>query len=189
MFTRASAVTRVSAVDRVGLPNFAKEALLSRRLIALVLAAMAVSAGVAVLATLAIADDPPTAQREALAAANNPAGAKGRTLGLSRVVVPSGAQLALHHHAGTQTAYVDRGVLTYTVKAGSVTVRQGPADGKSKVVRTIGAGQTGPIKAGQWIVEQPTTIHQAANRGSAAVVIYLASLFPIGAPPSIPESS
>jgi quercetin dioxygenase-like cupin family protein len=104
------------------------------------------------------------------------------------VLIPAGAQLALHHHAGTQVAYIDRGVLTYTVKAGSVTVRKGPADGKSTVVRKIGAGQTGQIRAGQWIVEQPTTIHQAANQGSAAVVVYLASLFPIGSPPSIPES-
>jgi quercetin dioxygenase-like cupin family protein len=158
------------------------------RLVVLVLVAMALSATTAVFATLGLAADPPTAQREALAAKNNPTGAKGRTLGLSRVEIPAGAQLALHHHAGTQVAYIDAGVLTYTVQAGSVTVRKGPADGKSTVVRRIGAGQTGTIKAGEWIVEEPTTIHKAANNGSKPVTVYLASLFPIGSPPSIPES-
>jgi quercetin dioxygenase-like cupin family protein len=157
------------------------------KLLALLLTAMALSATTASLATLALADDPPTAQREALAAQNDPTGGKGRTLALSRVTIPAGAQIALHHHAGTQVAYIDKGALTYTVKSGSVTVRKGPAD-KPTVVRKIGAGQTGTIRAGQWIVEQPTTIHQAANRGSAAVVVYLSSLFPIGSPPSIPES-
>jgi quercetin dioxygenase-like cupin family protein len=161
----------------------------SRKILVLVLSAMALSAaGAATVATLAIADDPPTAKREALAAKNNPTGGKGRTLALSRVTIPAGAQLALHHHAGTQAAYIDRGVLTYTVKSGSVTVRTGPAD-SSRVLRKIGPGQTANLKAGQWIVEEPSTIHQAANQGSAAVVVYLASLFPIGSPPSIPENS
>jgi quercetin dioxygenase-like cupin family protein len=159
----------------------------SRKILVLVLSAMALSAAAATAATLAIADDPPTAKREALATQNNPTGGKGRTLGLSRVLIPAGAQLALHHHAGTEVAYIDRGVLTYTVKSGSVTVRTAPAD-SSRVIRRIGPGQTGRIKAGQWIVEQPSTVHQAANQGSAAVVVYLASLFPIGSPPSIPES-
>lgn len=158
------------------------------RLVVLVIVAMTASAAVAVFATLGLAADPPTAQREALAAQNNPIGAKGRTLGLSRVTIPAGAQLALHHHAGTQVAFVDRGVLTYTVQAGQVVVRKGPADAKPKVVRRIGAGQTGSIRAGQWIVEQPSTIHQAANNTSSPIVIYLSTLFPIGSPPSIPES-
>jgi quercetin dioxygenase-like cupin family protein len=159
------------------------------KLITLLLVAMAFSATAATLATLAIAaDSPPTAKREALGAFNNPTGGKGRTLALSRVLIPAGAQLALHHHPGTQVAYIDKGVLTYTVKSGQVVVRTGRADGANRVVRKIGAGQTGQIKAGQWIVEQPSVIHQGANQGSAPVVVYLSSLFPIGAPPSIPES-
>jgi quercetin dioxygenase-like cupin family protein len=56
------------------------------------------------------------------------------------------------------------------------------------VVRTIGAGQSGKITAGQWIVEQPSTIHQAANNGSAKIVIYLSTLLRTGAPPSTPNS-
>jgi quercetin dioxygenase-like cupin family protein len=56
------------------------------------------------------------------------AGVKGRALGLSRVTIPAGGTIALHHHEGTQVAYIQKGVLTYTVKSGSVTVRRGSAD-------------------------------------------------------------
>ncbi|HEX6116114.1 MAG TPA: hypothetical protein VFY99_03370 [Solirubrobacterales bacterium] len=128
----------------------------------------------------------PTAQREALAATDKPEGAKGRTLGLSRVKVPAGAELALHHHEGTQIAHVDRGTLTYTVVEGTVEVRKGPADGDIELVRKIKAGETGKIKAGQWIVEQRTDHHMAANRGDKKVVIYLSTLLENGAPPSTP---
>jgi hypothetical protein len=55
-------------------------------------------------------------------------------------------------------------------------------------VRKINGGQTGRIKAGQWIVEQPSTIHQAANKGETRIVIYLATLLKAGAPPSTPHS-
>ena len=131
-------------------------------------------------------DDAPTAQRESLAATNKPEGAKGKTLGLSRVTVPPGAELALHHHDGTQIARIDKGTLTYTVVEGAVEVRKGAADENPKLVRKIKAGQTGEIKAGQWIVEQRTDHHQAANRSDKKVVIYLSTLLDKGAPPSTP---
>jgi quercetin dioxygenase-like cupin family protein len=113
-------------------------------------------------------------------------GAPGRTLGLTRVTVPAGARLALHHHSGTQISSVQEGTLTYTVKTGRVRVMTGDADG-GRLVGTIGAGQTGSIRPGQWIVEQPSEIHRAANRGKGDVVILLATLFPDGAPPSVPN--
>jgi quercetin dioxygenase-like cupin family protein len=128
----------------------------------------------------------PTAVRQPLAQSTVVKGAKGRTLGLARVVIPPGATIALHHHEGTQAAYIQAGVLTYTVKSGSVTVMSGPAD-KAQVVRKIKAGQTAKIPAGDWIVEQPTTIHTATNVGKAKVVIYLSTLLKTGAPPSTPN--
>jgi len=127
----------------------------------------------------------PAPQREALAQSEKVKGAKGRTLGLSRVTIPAGASLALHHHLGTQIAFIQSGVLTYTVRDGSVTVRTGSAD-DPQVVRRIGAGKTGKIRAGQWIVEQPSDHHQAANLGSKEIVIYLSTLLKTGAPPSTP---
>jgi quercetin dioxygenase-like cupin family protein len=128
----------------------------------------------------------PPVSRVALAQLANPVGARGRTLGLSRVVVAPGARIALHHHPGTQLAYIQRGVLTYTVRDGSVKVMRGAADQSPKLVRKIDAGQTGRIRAGEWIAEQPSTIHRARNAGAKPVVILLATLFPNGSPPSIP---
>ena len=129
---------------------------------------------------------PPTAVRNALAQSAQVKGAPHRTLVLSRVVVEPGAKLALHRHRGTQVARVVSGTLTYTVRQGGVVVRRGESDQDPQVVRSIEAGQTGQIRAGQWIVEQPSDIHQAANKGSAPVVIYLATLLETGAPPATP---
>lgn len=127
-----------------------------------------------------------TVTRDALAQSTSVRGASGRTLALTRVNVPAGAKLALHHHSGTQISSIQAGTLTYTVKTGQVKVMTGPSDAP-KLVRTIKAGQTGAIKTGQWMVEQPNVIHQAANQGSTKVVILLATLFPHGAPPSVPN--
>jgi quercetin dioxygenase-like cupin family protein len=129
----------------------------------------------------------PTVTRAPLAQSTKVKGAKGKTLGLSRVTISPGGTIALHHHEGTQAAYIQSGVLTYTVRSGSVTVMSGPADNPT-LVRKISGGETGKIRAGQWIVEQPSTVHQAANKGSAKIVIYLSTLLRTGAPPSTPNS-
>jgi quercetin dioxygenase-like cupin family protein len=132
---------------------------------------------------------PPPVVRTPLAEAPNPAGAPGKTLGLSRVTVAPGGALPLHRHPGTQTAYVARGALTYPVVTGRVVVRRGDPETDAKVVRTISSGQTAAIGAGSWIVERPGTIHRAANRGDEPIVIWLATLFRTGAPPAIPVTA
>lgn len=131
----------------------------------------------------------PTAVRSALAQTEDVQGAPGRTMVLSKVVVRPGAHLALHHHLGTQISRVVAGTLTYTVRQGSAAVRSGEADHQPKLVRRIQAGQTARIQAGQWLVEQPSDIHEAANRGSQPVVIYLATLLKTGAPPATPVTT
>jgi quercetin dioxygenase-like cupin family protein len=128
----------------------------------------------------------PTAIRNALAQSSKVQGAPNRTMVLSRVEVEPGAKLALHHHLGTQVANIEAGTLTYTVRRGSVVVRKGESDQKPKTIRTIKAGQTGNIRSGQWIVEQPSDIHEAANHGSTPVVIYIATLLQTGAAPATP---
>ena len=133
-----------------------------------------------------MAGGPQAVVREALAQDVSPRGAKGWTLGLSRVDVQPGGELALHRHPGTQIARIDEGVLTYTVVTGAVNVWRGNPEVKATRVRTIRAGQTAPIRAGQWIVEKPGTIHRAANGGKKTIVIYISSLFRNGAPPAIP---
>ena len=154
------------------------------RLIIVLLVAVAAGA----YAVGASSQTPATAKRTALAQAVNPVGAKGRTLGLSRVAIPPHVQLALHHHAGTQIAYVQKGTLTYFVKTGAVTVFRGAADQHPRVVRRVTAGKTGKVFAGEWVIEQPHVIHFGANNGSTPVVILLATLFTNGSPPSIPVS-
>jgi len=130
--------------------------------------------------------DAPTAVRSALAQTENVQGAPHRTMVLSKVVVQPGAHLALHHHLGTQISRVVAGTLTYTVRQGSAVVRSGEADQNPKLIRRIQAGQTARIQPGQWLVEQPSDIHEAANRGSKPVVIYLATLLQTDAPPATP---
>ena len=151
------------------------------------LAALCALLAVAALSAYAGAQmaDPEPVVRQALAQDVNPAGGKGRTLGLSRVDVQPGAKLALHRHPGVQIARIDEGVLTYTVVTGAVNVWRGNPEVKATKVRTIAAGQTAPIRVGQWIVEKPGTIHRAANRGKQTIVIYISSLFRNGAPPAI----
>jgi hypothetical protein len=128
----------------------------------------------------------PTAVRNALAQTSHVQGAPNRTMVLSRVEVEPGAKLALHHHLGTQVANIEAGTLTYTVRRGKVVVRKGESDQSPQVIRTVKAGQTAPIRTGQWIVEQPSDIHEAANFGTTPVVIYIATLLKTGAPPATP---
>lgn len=137
-------------------------------------------------ATTAAPSSPPEAERFALAQTDRVRGAPDRDLVLSRVVIPPGAVLDPHNHRGTQVARIESGTLSYTVEDGEVVVRRGPSDGESTVVRKIEAGQTGSISGGEWIVEQPSDIHRAANEGSDPVVVYLATLLEADAPPATP---
>jgi quercetin dioxygenase-like cupin family protein len=148
-----------------------------------------------VLAVLAMAIILPTAfgasapapapSRLAMAQTESVQGAPGRTMVLSKVTVPPGAKLAVHHHLGTQISRVVSGTLTYTVRQGKAELFEGESE-ESRLVRVISAGKTAQIQPGQWLVEQPSDIHQAANRGSSPVVIYLATLLKDGAAPSTP---
>jgi quercetin dioxygenase-like cupin family protein len=153
-----------------------------------VAAALLAGVGIGTALPGALAESEPAPVRDALAQTDRVQGAPQRTLVLSRVAVPPGAELALHHHLGTQIARIHSGTLTYTVRRGSVAVREGQSDENPPLVRTIRAGQTARIVPGQWIVEQPSDIHQAANRGAEPVVIYIATLLRKGAPPATPVS-
>jgi quercetin dioxygenase-like cupin family protein len=155
-------------------------------ILAAVLAAFAL--GAVLPGALAQGGEEATAVRSALAQSSNVQGAPKGTMVLSRVVVEPGAKLALHHHLGTQISRIASGTLTYTVREGSTVVRDGDAEKDPRMVRKISASQTARIKPGQWLVEQPSDIHEAANRGDTPVVIYLATLLKTGAPPSTRSS-
>jgi mannose-6-phosphate isomerase-like protein (cupin superfamily) len=147
-----------------------------------------IALGVLLPAALGKTEAAPTAIRNALAQTDRVQGAPGRTMVLSRVVVQPGAKLATHHHLGTQIARVQSGTLHYTVRQGSATVYRGESDREPVLVRKIKADQTAALHSGQWIVEQPSDVHEAANRGTTPVVLYLATLLQEGAAPSTPVS-
>jgi quercetin dioxygenase-like cupin family protein len=152
------------------------------------LAGAIVLSGTAVLACGADTARPPPAEatRTVLAQTVDPPGARGRTLGLSRVTIPPDTRLPLHRHPGVQLAYVQQGTLTYTVKRGVVEVYRGAADQDPGVVRRVSGGQSGSVNAGEWVIERPRDVHFGANNGDRPVVILLATLFKNGMPPSIP---
>lgn len=163
---------------------------LRRTHLATLLAVVAALGLGAVLSTaLGASKAEPTATRHALAQTDRVQGAPRRTLVLSKVAIEPGAVLAPHYHRGSQVARIASGTLTYTVLKGSVVVRKGESDQASKPVRKIKAGQTGRLSKGEWIVEQPSTVHEAVNRGSTPVVVFLATLLETGAPPATPASA
>ena len=154
-------------------------ALLAGAVLLLMTAASGYAAG-------AMRQAPAQATRTVLAQKVDPAGGPGRTLALSRVTIPADTSLGLHRHPGTQIAYIQKGTLTYTVRTGVVSVYRGAADQNPEVVRRVGAGQTGQVHAGEWVIEPPSAVHFGANHGDTPVRILLATLFKTGSPPSIP---
>ena len=153
----------------------------------LALVASGFGAGIAVTATAADEDPAPVSvTRQAWAEVAGPSGAPKRTLGLSRVIVMPGAQLARHHHPGTQLGYVAEGVLTYTVETGRAKLMKGPGDSPTPV-KVIKPGDTVKVRAGQWLQEEQDEIHHAANMGDVPVVIYISTLLRTGDPAAIPD--
>jgi quercetin dioxygenase-like cupin family protein len=90
----------------------------------------------------------------------------------------------MHRHPGMQLAWIESGTLTYTVVEGDVTVHE--ADGGT---RSIEAGQTGTIGAGEWIAEDERIVHFGENRGSSVVVILASSLLEADQPAAVPVPS
>lgn len=153
----------------------------------LALIAAGFGAGIATTATAGEDDTPAvTVSRQALAEVAAPKGAPKRTLGLSRVVVMPGAELAPHHHAGDQIAYITQGVLKYTVITGKATAMKGPGD-VGEVVKKLGPGDSIKLRPGMWLIEEENEVHKARNAGEIPIVIMIATLARTGAPASIPD--
>lgn len=131
------------------------------------------------------AASPPQPQRIDLAA-GYPSFAHGYRLSLTEAVLPPGTGFPPHRHPGMQVAYVRSGTLQYTVFQGKVKIFRGHPGSSQKLVRVLRAGQTGSIKAGEWIIETPTLHHKGANVGHTRVVILLATLLRSNEPPAIP---
>ncbi|MGE0057071.1 MAG: cupin domain-containing protein [Dehalococcoidia bacterium] len=111
--------------------------------------------------------------------------APGQSVELTRVIIPAKQSLAAHTHPGPQLAIIEEGTLTYTIIKGSVQVTRAAGTSGAKT-ETASAGQTVELKAGDSLIETPGMEHEAKNNTDKAIVIYLSSLFPQGAPPSSP---
>lgn len=156
------------------------------QVLALLLAiALAAVLGGLVERRVASAASAPKAQRIDLAA-GYPSFARGYRLSLTEALLPLGAGFPPHRHPGMQVAYVQSGTLQYTVFQGRVKIFRGHPGSSQKLVRVLRAGQTGSIRAGQWIIETPSLHHEGANVGRKRVVILLATLLRSTEPPAIP---
>ncbi len=112
-----------------------------------------------------------------------PGSAPGEELGLWQYSIPAGSILDAHTHPGWQVVRITDGELEYTVLSGMGTLIH--EDGSSEMV---GPG-TYTLRAGGGIVENPGLEHFAANKTSRQVEIVAATLYPEGAPLSIPLAS
>lgn len=101
-------------------------------------------------------------------------------LALTNVIIEPGAGLASHHHLGTQIAHLVSGELAYTVESGTVMFRRGEAEPAA-----IPVGSTVTVVAGDSVIESPDGWHYVENLGDEPVVIWVASLFPEGAPRAV----
>jgi len=109
-------------------------------------------------------------------------------LSLAMVTIPPGASIGEHDHPGTQISTVTQGTLTYTVVTREALMRPAgsPPDAPFKPIR---AGRTVDLTVGDALMEFPGQIHKAENRGDEPVVLWLATLFPDGAPRAIPAAA
>lgn len=160
---------------------------LLRSPIFLAVAACCLLAGGATIGWAAASSEaPPAATRLALAQARHVRGAPGRTLVLQKTIIPAHAVLPLHHHEGTQVAYIHKGKIRYTVHRGSAKVKRGLADQHPKLVKKVTAGQSVTLRRGDWLIEQPSDHHSAVNPTNKKAVVYQATLLKTGAPPATP---
>jgi quercetin dioxygenase-like cupin family protein len=125
----------------------------------------------------------PAVVREVLSQ-GEPAAAPGRVLQLVRFLIPAHAKLPVHTHPGMQTAWLESGVLQYTVvQGGPITItRAGAGEGTPGPIETLSAGQTTTFHAGDSWAEPEGMVHFAENASDEPVVILVASLLVEGAP-------
>jgi quercetin dioxygenase-like cupin family protein len=159
---------------------FRSRSLLALAACSLLVLGMAIGWGVARSATT------PAAKRLALAQSRHVRGAPGRTLGLQKTIIPAHTVLPLHHHEGTQVAYIHKGQIRYTVHRGSAKVKRGLADQHPTLVKKVKTGESVTLRRGDWIIEQPSDHHSAVNKTNEKAVVYQATLLKTGAPPATP---
>lgn len=134
-----------------------------------------------------VADGITTTTRQQIIDTHPPAAA-GKDQQLIRVIIPKGAVLAPHTHAGSILSIITEGTLTYTVYRDGTATLIHDAAGKNPQQDTIKPGETKEIKPGDALFEPQGIVHSGKNNGDVPIVIYQSALMDDGAPPSSPAT-
>ncbi|MEZ4499968.1 MAG: cupin domain-containing protein [Thermomicrobiales bacterium] len=107
-----------------------------------------------------------------------PENANGQVLQLLRTTVPPGVVLPVHIHPGMQVAWIESGVLTYTVvSGGSAPITRHGMEGSPEPAEMLGPGETTELHPGDTVTEPEGVVHYGQNLGEEMVVIWSAVLF------------
>ncbi|MCA9858237.1 MAG: hypothetical protein KC438_00875 [Thermomicrobiales bacterium] len=123
--------------------------------------------------------------REVLVA-GDPNAADGQVLQLVRYHIPAGMTLPMHTHPGMQIAYIEAGVLTYTVvTGGEIPITQGPNSDSPGATELLGPGETTELHPGDAVVEVDGVVHFGANLGAEPVIILASTLLDPNQPAAV----
>ncbi|MGD9714317.1 MAG: cupin domain-containing protein [Thermomicrobiales bacterium] len=151
-------------------------------MVAAVIAAMFIAIGAGVFAKPAIesgdveAASTVVAVREVMAS-GFPENANGQVLQLLRTTIPPGVVLPMHTHPGMQVAWIESGVLNYTVvSGGTVEITRNGMEGSPEPAEQLGPGGTTDLRPGDTVNELDGVVHYGQNLGTEEIVIWSAVL-------------
>jgi len=116
-----------------------------------------------------------------LMGSGQPAAAPGMELALRRVTIASGGYLPAHSHPGAHIIVVEAGTWGYTALVDTAQLTRAVAEGTPAPAETLPNGTEVILNPGDWIfVEEPQD--DIRNAGEDDVVLFVATLTPIGEP-------
>ena len=116
--------------------------------------------------------------------AGMPEAAPGQVLELVRYTIEPNTKLPIHTHPGIQVAYVESGILHFSVLEGTAEVSRATDGDYSGPIEVLGPGMETVFEPGDRFVETDGLVHFGENRSDEPVVLLVASLFLDGKPPS-----
>ena len=144
----------------------------------------------AVVASTSTGDRPAVASTvvasRVVLAQGSPEAANGQVLQLVRYDIPPGVMLPMHTHPGMQIAWIESGVLHYTVvSGGSITVTHPWGVGSPEPAELIGPGESTDLHPGDYVTEIDGVVHYGENLGKEDVVILASTLLDPNQPPAV----
>ena len=111
--------------------------------------------------------------------------APGKVLVLQRVTLAPGAVVPPHVHPGQLVVTVESGTFAVTPLSGQGRVLRAGA-GTPTAAEEIAQGTEVTLRAGEWFVEPPDSVHSARNPGDTPAVLLIAGLVAADQPILIP---